>query len=58
MPEENRFYVDVPDAYNPEGGWVTLATFNNREDAIAYCHKYFGGSDGKINLITSDLGEG
>ena len=49
----SKFYVDVPNAALPDEVWITIASFDTREEAIDYVQKYFGADEeGNINLIT------
>ena len=47
------YYIDVPNSTNPEDIWANVAQFPNKDMAIAFVKKTFGGdNEGRISLIT------
>ena len=45
--------MDVPNAAIPDSTWVTVDSFDTREEALDFVQKYFGADEeGNINLIT------
>ena len=52
--EENvGYHVDIPNSDDPEGYWINVETFENRQEAVAYVKRVFGGDDeGRIKLIS------
>ena len=48
------YYVDIPNSgTNPDDTWVNVAEFPNKNMAIAFVKKTFGGDEeGRISLIT------
>jgi len=48
-----KYYVDVPNAALPDEVWITLASFDTKEEAIEYTQMYFlSDEEGNINLIS------
>jgi len=48
-----KYYVDVPNAALPDEAWITLASFDTKEEAVEYVQHYFLADDeGNINLIS------
>jgi len=48
-----KYYVDVPNAALPDEAWITLASFDTKEEAVEYTQHYFlADEEGNINLIS------
>ena len=55
-PEDKgkMYYIDIPNSStNPEDTWVNVAEFPNKNMAVAFVKKTFGGDEeGRVSLIT------
>ncbi len=49
----SRYYIDIPDVNRKEGGWVNIADFSSKLEALSYVKKMFGADDkGRVSLIS------
>ncbi len=59
MQYEN-VYVDIPDKTTigiDDGGWINVANFNTKEDAVAWIRANIGHCDDDGNVCLITLGE-
>ena len=51
--EFNENFVDLPNAYDIEGAWVNIGSFESRQEAIEFAKEKFGADDeGRIYIIS------
>ena len=47
------FLVDIPNSNDPEGSWVNINTFEDKEEMLTFLKETFGADDkGRILLFT------
>ncbi len=47
-----KYLVDIPSNVGLREAWKECAEFDTRAEAVEYVRDFFGGVDGKIDLIT------
>lgn len=48
-----KFYVDLPNPYDLEGPWITVAEFDYEEELQEFLEEKFGTPDGRIQIVST-----